>query len=104
MPALLEGRCPAPSVTAREVEIRDASGHLLRRHVKGERKGQFVLEEGDRLFNPSRETDRLLEKAARIGPQTEQLARTLFARLGRCQEVSPDLGCPLSRRRPGGGL
>jgi len=67
----------------REIEIRETSGQLLRRHAKGERKGQFVLEDGDRLFNPSRETGRLLEKAARIGPQTELMARTLFARLGR---------------------
>jgi hypothetical protein len=70
-------------IHTREIEIRDATGRLLRRHAKGERKGQFVIEEGDRIFNPSRETGRLLEKAARIGPQTEQLARTLFARLGR---------------------
>jgi len=66
-----------------EIEIYDASGPLLRRHAKGERKGQFVLEEGDRIFNPSRETGRLLEKAGRIGPKTEQLAQTLFAHLGR---------------------
>jgi transposase len=70
-------------VYAGEIEIRDGSGQLLRRHVKGERKGQFVLEEGDRLFNPSRETGRLLQKAATIGPKTEQVARMLFARLGR---------------------
>ena len=66
-----------------EIEIYEASGQLLRRHAKSERKGRFVLEEGDRLFNPSRETGRLLEKAGRIGPKTEELARTLFAHLGR---------------------
>jgi transposase len=66
-----------------EVEIFDASGQLLRRHAKGMRKGQFVLEDQDRIFNPSRESARLLQKAARIGPKTEELARTLFARLGR---------------------
>jgi len=70
-------------IYAREIEIYDDFGHLLRRHAKGERKGQFVLSEGDRLFNPSRETDRLLKKAGTIGPKTEQLAQTLFARLGR---------------------
>ncbi len=70
-------------VYAGEIEIRDGSGRLLRRHAKGARKGQFVLEEGDRLFNPSRETGRLLQKAAKIGPKTEQVARALFARLGR---------------------
>jgi hypothetical protein len=66
-----------------EVEIYNPVGQLLRRHAKSRRKGQFVLEDRDRIFNPSRESARLLEKAARIGPKTEELARTLFARLGR---------------------
>jgi transposase len=70
-------------VYEREIEIIDGTGNLLRRHAKGERKGQFVLEEKDRIFNPSRETGRLLGKAGRIGPNTEQVARALFARLGR---------------------
>jgi len=66
-----------------EIEIYDAAGQLLRRHAKSLRKGQFVMEEGDRLFNPSRETSRLLAKAALIGPHAEEVARTIFARLGR---------------------
>lgn len=70
-------------VHASEIEIIDASGTVLRRHAKGERKGQFVLEQEDRLFNPSRETGRLLDKAGKIGPKTALLAQTLFARLGR---------------------
>jgi len=70
-------------VYAGEIEIRDGFGRLLRRHAKGERKGQFVLEEKDRIYNPTRQTAQLLGKAAKIGPKTEQLARTLFARLGR---------------------
>ena len=67
----------------REIEIRDAAGVVLRRHAKSERKGQFVIGHEDRIFNPSRETGRLLEKAGKIGPNTEQLARRLFANLGR---------------------
>jgi len=67
----------------REIEILDEHGGVLRRHDKLARKGQFAMEEGDRLFNPSRETGRLLVKAHLIGPKTEQLAQTLFARLGR---------------------
>jgi transposase len=70
-------------VYAGEIEIRDGFGRLLRRHAKGERKGQFVLEEKDRIYNPTRATAQLLGKAGKIGPKTEQLARTLFARLGR---------------------
>jgi transposase len=67
----------------REIEILDAAGAVLRRHAKSERKGRFVIGAEDRIFNPSRETGRLLEKAAKIGPQTEQVARQLFANLGR---------------------
>ncbi|MFH1566690.1 MAG: IS21 family transposase [Gemmatimonadota bacterium] len=81
---------PAPlgsQVTVRcydhEIEILDPAGQLLRRHAKAQRKGTFTLEEGDRLFNPSRETARLLHKAQRIGPQTAAFAQALFARLGR---------------------
>ena len=66
-----------------EIEIYGAGGHLLRRHRKSARKGQYVLAEEDRLFNPSRETGRLLAKAATIGPNTEKMARTLFAHRGR---------------------
>lgn len=67
----------------REVEILDAAGNVLRRHPKTERKGEFVMAGTDRLFNPSRESVRLLAKAERIGPHTAALARELFARLGR---------------------
>jgi len=81
---------PAPlysEVTVRsyehEVEILDATGTLVRRHPRTRRKGEFVMKEADRLFNPSRESARLLAKVERIGPHTATLARELFARLGR---------------------
>jgi hypothetical protein len=35
------------------------------------------------LFNPSRETARLLAKAHKIGPQASALAHNVFSRLGR---------------------
>lgn len=66
-----------------EVEIYGPSGQVLRRHAKSQRKGQFILEEGDRLFNPSRESLRLLAKAGQIGPHAAEMAQTLFAHLGR---------------------
>jgi hypothetical protein len=66
-----------------EIEILDPLGRVLRRHLRSDRKGRFVMQEGDRIFNPSRQTARLLEKAGKIGPKTEQLARTLFTSLGR---------------------
>lgn len=78
---------PASTVTVRlyerEIEILDAAGQLLRRHEIAPRKGTFTMDETDRLFNPSRETARLLNKAARIGPHTAAFAQHLFARLGR---------------------
>ena len=67
----------------RELEILDRAGQVVRRHDKSLRKGTFTLAEGDRLFNPSRETARLLTKAAQIGPRTAAFARALFTRLGR---------------------
>ena len=78
---------PHSEVTVRiydhDIEILDASGQLLRRHEKALHKGSFTMEPQDRLFNPSRETIRLLAKAERIGPATTQFARELFDRQGR---------------------
>lgn len=81
---------PAPlysEVTVRiydsEVEILDAQGNLLRRHPKSTRKGTYVLPDEDRIFNPSRETARLIGKVRKIGPHSAQLAREIFTRLGR---------------------
>jgi transposase len=67
----------------REIEILDAAGQLLRRHEIAPRKGAFALDASDRLFNPSRETARLLRKAEVIGPGTAAFAQELFARHGR---------------------
>lgn len=68
---------------AQSIEILDARGQLLRRHPKAARKGAFVLEGTDRIFNPSRETTRMLARMDKIGPRTAAFARELFARLGR---------------------
>jgi len=56
---------------------------VLRRHDKAQSKGTFKIENTDRIFNPSRESTRLLAKAERIGPHAAALARELFSRLGR---------------------
>lgn len=81
---------PAPlhrQITVRiyehDIEILDDEGAVLRRHAKAARKGQFVLPEQDRLFNPSRETARLIGRVAKIGPAAAELAREIFARRGR---------------------
>ena len=65
------------------VEILDRTGAVLRRHEKAARKGTFVIPSADRLFNPSRETVRVLARVERIGPHTAALAQALFARVGR---------------------
>ena len=67
----------------RDIEILDLQGQVLRRHAKSLRKGTFALEAADRLFNPSRESARLLERVARIGPCTAAFGREIFARAGR---------------------
>lgn len=56
---------------------------VLRRHPKGARKGMVVMEEKDRIFNPSRQTCYLLAQAAAIGPLTEKLCKQLFEGEGR---------------------
>jgi hypothetical protein len=65
-----------------EIEILGDVGEVLRRHQKVAR-GQMQLPEADRLFNPSRETARLLAKVHKIGPQSSALAHDIFARRGR---------------------
>lgn len=70
-------------VYAREIEILDEQGNVLRRHDKAARRGQYVLPEADRLFNPSRETAKLLTRAAKIGTAASTLAKEIFARQGR---------------------
>lgn len=66
----------------REIEILDQIGQVLRRH-QCVGKGQFVMADEDRLFNPSRETARLLTKVHKIGPNSAALAREIFSRRGR---------------------
>jgi transposase len=66
-----------------EIEILDLDGLVLRRHEKGKRRGEFKIKEEDRIFNPSRETTRLIERVEKIGPSTANLAREIFAKLGR---------------------
>jgi len=82
MPAALHSEVTV-RVYEREVEILDRAGQVLRRHAKSLRKGAFVMEGQDRIFNPSRETARLLARLEAIGPATAQTGRELFARLGR---------------------
>ncbi len=69
-----------------EIEIIDPKTmEVIRRHVKGHRKGMVFMEEKDRIFNPSRQTCYLLAQAAAIGPCTETLCKKLFEGEGRLE-------------------
>jgi len=70
-------------VYAEEIEILHAEGTVLRRHPKSARPGYAAVKPEDRIFNPSRETGRLLTRAAKIGPNTARLGELLFKTLGR---------------------
>jgi transposase len=78
---------PGDIVTVRlydhDAEIFDGAGALLRRHPRSTKPGHFEMHESDRIFNPSRETVRLLGKAAKLGPHSLELGRDIFLRLGR---------------------
>ena len=66
------------------LEIRDLKTQaLLRTHDRAARPGTVVLPMEERLFNPSRETQRILSQAKAIGPATHKLCQTLFEREGR---------------------
>jgi transposase len=56
---------------------------LLRTHTRAARRGSVVLPAQERVFNPSRETQQLMQKATEIGPQTLKLCETWFASEGR---------------------
>lgn len=67
-----------------EIEILDPKTMtILRRHRRREKRGDMAYEPSDRIFNPSRETDRLLRQADAIGPFTAKLCRELFKENGR---------------------
>ena len=71
-------------VFERSIEIRDLNTHaLLRTHTRVERPGSVVLPMEERVFNPSRETRRILEQAKAIGPDAARLCEMLFAIEGR---------------------
>jgi len=67
-----------------EIEILDPSRmEVIRRHPKSKRPGSLIMEPRERIFNPSRQTDRLLARAEIIGPHTFSLCETWFNEEGR---------------------
>ena len=77
---------PGDIVTVRlydhDLEILDGVGQMLRRHPRSMKPGHFEMKDSDRIFNPSRETVRLLSRVAKLGPNSLQLGRDIFLRLG----------------------
>jgi transposase len=69
---------------AHRLEIRDLKTQaLLRTHVVADKPGTVVLPQEERLFNPSRETRRILGQAKAIGPNAEKVCQHLFDTEGR---------------------
>ncbi len=67
-----------------QIEILDpVCMEVIRRHPKSRRPGSLLMDPADRIFNPSRETDRLLAQAECIGPHTFDLCETWFKEEGR---------------------
>jgi len=67
-----------------QIEILDpVRMEVLRRHSRSQWKGSLIMKPEDRIFNPSRETDRLLARAERIGPYTFHLCEKWFNEEGR---------------------
>ncbi len=68
----------------KDIEILDPRRmEVIRRHEKGKRPGSLKMEPSERIFNPSRQTDRLLAQAEIIGPHTFSLCEGWFREEGR---------------------
>ena len=82
---------PAPLFSAvvvriyeEEIEILDPCRmEVIRRHPKSRRPGSLMMDPAERIFNPSRQTDRLLVQAEGIGPHTFSLCEQWFREEGR---------------------
>lgn len=67
-----------------DLEIREPSSlALIRRHPLAYKKGEVLLPENERIFNPSRQTRQILQRAADIGPNANALCQQLFDKRGR---------------------
>lgn len=71
---------------------------VLRRHRRLEKKGAIAIEPSDRIFNPSRETDRLMRQAETIGVFTSKICQELFKQNGRVAQKKIQGIVALSRK------
>jgi hypothetical protein len=70
-----------------EIEIMDPKSMMvLRRHRRRERPGEMAFDPSDRIFNPSRETERLMRQAEAIGAFTFKICEALFRENGRVSQ------------------
>lgn len=68
----------------RRIEILNPDSKvLIRTHDRAERPGSVVIPDAERIFNPCRETQRVLAQAADIGESARRLCDLLFACEGR---------------------
>jgi transposase/5S rRNA maturation endonuclease (ribonuclease M5) len=85
------GAAPAPLYSKVVVRIYDDQIEILdpvrmeviRRHGKSSRPGSVLMRPEERIFNPSRQTDRLLARAEMIGAHTFSLCEMWFNQEGR---------------------
>ena len=56
---------------------------VLRRHPRSYKKGDVLIPEEERIYNPSRQTASILKEANSIGPVTGSLCESLFEKEGR---------------------
>lgn len=83
-----------------DLHILTLDGEVLRRHPIHPRKGSFTFGERDRIFNPSRETLRLLNQLAAVGPASRELGERLFGEKGRTSQKTLYGLAGLTRKYP----
>ncbi len=67
-----------------DLQIRDiATLALIRCHPLAYKKGEVLLPDAERIFNPSRQTRQILRQAQKIGPNAQALCQRLFDKRGR---------------------
>ena len=82
-PALL-GSIVTVRIYEHEIVLLDQSTLLvLRRHPRSYKKGDVLIPEEERIYNPSRQTASILKEANGIGPATGALCEILFENEGR---------------------
>jgi transposase len=97
-PRLIGARIPV-RIYDTEIEVLDPiTQECLRRHTKRERPGSISIEEHERLYNPSRQTEQLLKQSRSIGPATYSLCETLFREEGRIGQRRIQAIISLTRR------